>query len=293
MLFRTSTIRLQRDSSSRFLPWIIALMVFMGALALAAAMMVDAAVERWDRGLRGSLSVQIPPGPSESASDAAVTRVVEILEATPGVEAADALSREQVAELLEPWLGDVSQIGDLPIPRMIDVRVRADSAIAVAALEGRLREVQEGISVDDHQAWLDRLIAYASAMQMVALAVVAVIGAVSILTITFTTLTRMSIHRSVIDLLHLMGATDRFVAWQFQSHALRLGIGGGILGLVPTVACLWGLQEASADLEELLIPIPTLTPAQWAVLAALPLLTGVVAMLTARYTVLYRLARMP
>src|SRR5690606_11203509 len=72
LVFGRPACRLQRDSSSRFLPWIIALMVFMGALALAAAMMVDAAVDRWDRGLRGSLSVQIPPGPSEAAGEEAV-----------------------------------------------------------------------------------------------------------------------------------------------------------------------------------------------------------------------------
>lgn len=292
-MFGRPAIRLQRDSSSRFLPWIIALMVFMGALALAAAMMVDAAVDRWDRGLRGSLSVQIPPGPSEAAAEEAVSRVVEVLQATPGVESARALSREEIGELLEPWLGDISQAGELPIPRMVDVRVQPGASLAVPAIEARLREVQEGIVVDDHQAWLERLIDYANAMKLVALSVVAVIGAVGVLTVTFTTLTRMSIHRSVIDLLHLMGATDRFVAWQFQSHAFRLGLGGGILGLVPTLLCLWALQEASAELEELLIPVPTLTAAQWAVLAALPLVTGIVAMLAARYTVLFRLARMP
>ena len=294
MAARSASPPLTRDSSSRFLPWIIALMVFLAAFALAAAMLLADAIERWDRGLSGSLTVQVPPAQTDQETRKRVDRVVEILRATPGIEAAEPLSREQLGDLLEPWLGSgAAAAEDLPLPRLIDVKRRPDAALDATALTERIGQAAPGAVVDDHQGWLNRLVRYARALEATASATVVIIAAVAVATVVFATLTRMSIHREVIDLLHLMGATNAYVARQFERHALLLGCGGGIIGLLAATLALLALDRAAAGLGDMLLPAPKLLPWQWAVLAALPAATGPIAMVTARVTVIARLRQVP
>jgi len=290
---RFGTGHLARDPSGRFLPWIVALMVFLAALALAAAMLVGDAIDRWNEGLTGSMTVQVRPGETTENTDRLVERTLAVLRATPGVVAAAPLPRERVADLLEPWLGATGELPDLPLPRLIDVRLGPDSLVNLPALQARLREIDRGVTIDDHQEWLGRLVRLGRSVEMGAFAVVGLIGAVAVAAIVFITLTRLAIHREVIHLLHVMGATDGFVAREFQTHALLFGFGGGLLGLLPAVAALWGLGRTAAGLEGLLLPATQLSPAQWTVLALLPPATGLIAMATARVTALVRLARMP
>lgn len=282
-----------RDAASRFLPWIVALMVFLAALALAAVMLLDASLERWRADLTGTLTIQVPSSQSAEDLDAAIARQLELLRLTPGIETAEALSRERLADLVAPWLGDTAEVADLPMPRLIDARLRRGALVDLQALEAKLSEIVPGTSVDDHQAWLARLVRYARALETTALVVLALVGAVWVVTVLFVTLTRMSIHRAVIALLHLMGATDGYIASQFQRHALRFGLGGGILGVALAAGALLALDRAAMDLSTPLVPIPRLSHEQWAVLACLPLITAVIAMLTARITVLIQLKRMP
>ena len=293
MFARSASPPVTRDSASRFLPWIIALMVFVASLALAAAMLLGVAIQRWDQGLSGSLTVQVPPAQSEAQTQKRVERVVELLQGMPGIQRAAPLAREESAQLLEPWLGTGAAIEELPLPRLIDVRRQPGAELDLGALRQRITQDVPGTVVDDHQLWLSRLVRYALVLEATAGVTVAIIAGVAVATIVFVTLTRMSIHRSVIDLLHLMGATDRYVARQFERHALLLGFGGGLVGLVGAALILLALDWASAELRDMLLPTPRLVPWQWAVLASLPVLTGLIAMVTARATVLSRLRRVP
>lgn len=292
-MFRFGTGHLARDPSGRFLPWIVALMVFLAALALTAAMLVGDAIERWNAGLTGSMTVQIRPGETADDTDRLVERTLTVLRETAGVVAADPLPRERVAALLEPWLGSAGDLPDLPLPRLVDVRLTPGSPPDVPALRASLREIDQGIAVDDHQEWLGRLVRLGRSVEIVAFGVVGLIGAVAVAAIVFITLTRLAIHREVIQLLHVMGATDGFVAREFQTHALLFGFGGGLLGLLPAMVALWGLGRTAAGLQGLLLPTPNLSPTQWTVLALLPPASGLIAMATARITALVRLARMP
>lgn len=293
MIRSARSMPMPRDAASRFLPWIVALMVFLAALALAAMMLLGTALDRWKADISGTLTVQVPPGMEAAETDAAVARIVDLLHATPGVETAEALSGDRLAALVGPWLGEGAEVAALPLPRLIDVKLRPAARIDLDALGDRIATIAPGATVDDHQVWLGRLVRYARALEATAALVVALVGGVWVLTVLFVTLTRMSIHRSVIALLHMMGATDGYIARQFQRHALLFGFGGGILGVLAAAAALLALDRAASDLGSAILPVPRLSPRQWLVLAVLPFITALVAMLTARWTVLVQLKRMP
>jgi cell division transport system permease protein len=284
---------LERDGSGRFLPWIVALMVYLAALALAGMMALHGAVGRWDSALAGTLTVQLPP------SDAAqLDKLLATLRAIPGVLRADPLDDAANAKLLEPWLGAGVSLRELQLPRLIDVRLDPAAPADPAGLATAVNAVAPTARIDSERRWLDALFATAFVIEMVAVTVVALVGGATVLSIVFATRTSLAIHHGVVEVLHLIGARDGYIAAQFQWQALRLGLRGGIIGLAGAMLTLLALgqaQETGGALSNAVSALPKagLAPLQWAGLLILPLVAGVTALVTARLTVLGALARMP
>lgn len=292
MLGPRATLPLHKDPANRFLPWIIALMVYLAVLALAGILVLDTVVGRWRSGRSDTLTVQVPPT-DERVTNAQIMAALEVLRDTPGVLAARPLDREEITALLEPWLGKGNVSPDLPLPRLIDVTLAPDSTVDLDALEVRIQAVAPGAEIDDHKLWLDRLAAAARSLQAAALAVVLSIIAAACSIVVFTTRTSLAVHREAIEVLHLIGARDAFVARVFASQALWLGLRGGLFGFFPAVITLALIRHFAGKIDAPLLPQFSLVPAEVAVLAAMPLITAVIAMVTARITVLRTLARMP
>ena len=316
MFLQHQDFPLEADESSRFLPWIVAFMVYLATLALAAAMALATVVDRWDRELSGTLTVQVPaqvpsqsspaeraapaaneqsraPPPDGAAGDAAALEAaLEVLRATPGITAAEALAPAEIESLLRPWLGAGFAAAGLPLPAVIDVAIGDGATIDVEALRARLTAAVPGASVDDHALWFDRLAAVAQSFELVAALVVLLTALAAALTVIFVTRSGLSVHHRVIEVLHLIGARDTYIARQFQNHALMLGLRGGVPGLLMAVFTLLLVSQVAGRVDSLMLPAITLAPAQWAALAVLPVGAGIIAMLTARVTVLRTLAGM-
>jgi cell division transport system permease protein len=301
MLFRRGDLPLDRDPTGRFLPWLVALMVYLAALALVCAMAMNKMVERWDTGLSGSITVQIPPkqsapdSPAEAgaAADTALDAVIEILLTTPGVISAEVLEPDEIVRLLEPWLGTGASYGDLPLPKLIAVGIDPSAAPDFVKLSQRLARAAPGTMLDDHQSWLGQLLDLARSIELVAALVVVLVGASAVTMVIFATRMGLAIHGRVIELLHLIGAQDSYVAREFEMHSLKLALRGGVFGLALAVITVVLVERLFERMEAALLPDLTLLPGEWALLALLPLVVAGIAMLTARLTVLGTLGRMP
>lgn len=283
-------VPLDRDSSGRYLPLLVAIMVYLAALALAGALAMAKLAERWDSGLAGSLTVQLP---AAAADEASLESVLAALAEAPGVRAAEPMDRQAMTALLEPWLGSALLIGDLPLPRLIAVTVDPAAPPEVAALQSRLEALAPGVLVDDHQRWLARLLDLARAVELMALVVVLLVVLAASIMVVFVTRMGLAAHQRSIELLHLIGAQDAYVARQFQNHALGFGLRGGLIGLVAALPTLYLARLLLQRIDSALLPALDLRPEQWAWFALLPLAAALVTMLTARVTVLRTLARLP
>jgi cell division transport system permease protein len=288
---------LDRDGSGRFLPWIVALMVYLASLALAGTLVVRYAVMRLDRELAGTLTVELPAA-SSGRDDGATDAALKVLRGTPGVTRADAFDAKRTAALLEPWLGTAIDTADLPLPRLIDVQIEPRAGVDLAALRERLAAAVPGAQLDDHGRWLNRVLRTALAIEIVAGMVVALVGLAAVLAVIFATRTGLAVHYGIVEVLHLIGARDGYIARQFERHALRLGIKGGLAGLALAVLTLVGMAAAATQvgaLDDAVRVLPALSaPAiEWVLLLLLPVAAGLVAMLTARITVLRALKRLP
>ncbi|HEY4134936.1 MAG TPA: FtsX-like permease family protein [Alphaproteobacteria bacterium] len=303
-MFETrSDLPLRGDASRRFLPWLVALNVYLAALALAGLMALGDAVSTWDKGLTGSMTVQIPApvapaskiGDGEIAgdNDARVAKALELLRATPGVASAQALSRAEMATLMEPWLGSGALVAELPLPALVDVQLRPAAGVNAGGLESVLAAAVPGATVDDHKKWLDRLVLLVHSVELVAGAVVLLVAGAAIATVIFITRTGLSLHHEVISLLHVIGAQDDYIARQFQSQALALGLKGGAIGFALAAVTVVGLGMLASRLGSQLLPPLSIGPLQWLALAVLPLGVALIGMATARVTVMRTLARLP
>jgi cell division transport system permease protein len=295
VFLRRTDIALEQDAHARFLPILIAFMVYLAILAVAGIMLLQHSMERWNRGISGTMTVQVMPA-SDTVSvgtDRAVNDALAVLMATPGVLNAVALSEDGTLELLRPWLGDLAGQTDLPIPRLIDVVIDPDAGVDTQALADRLAAAVPGSLLDDHRVWLDRLVRLLRTIEIIAMGVVSVIGLVTIGTVVFTTRTGLALHSEAIQVLHLIGAQDSYIARQFAGRALWLGLKGGLVGLVLCVPTLWIVGYFAKAMQLEVVEQASLGPEQMVAIISLPLIVALIAMFTARTTVLRTLARMP
>jgi len=154
-----------------------------------------------------------------------------------------AYTKEESAQLVEPWLGSGLQLSDLPIPRMVVVKLASGAAPNFPDLRKQLADQVPSASLDDHRGWIARMRTMADTAVIAGLIMLVLVMVVTVLSVTFATRGAMATNRPTIEVLHYIGATDNFVASQFQRHFLVLGLKGGAIGGGVAMA-LFGLLQA-------------------------------------------------
>lgn len=294
MMFSSRTdLPLDKDPLSGFLPWLVAFMVFLAALAQAGLFGLDDLARRWDNGMAATLTVQIPADPDagEAANARRLQSAMNMLSDTPGVVRASVISSDKVLELLSPWLGLV-EAADVPLPRLIDVETAPDVNLDARVLQQKLSQAIPGTQVDDHGVWLARLIDMVRTLELLAAGVLGLILTAVAATVVFATRTGLTVHAEAIEVLHLTGAHDRYIAKQFAGRAMAMGLKGGLFGLGLALPTLLGLGYMSGRMQAGMLPEMALPLLGWVSLALLPLLSALVAGMTARITVMRNLRRM-
>jgi len=294
-----SDLPLDRDAAGFFLPAIIGFMVFLAALALAGSMGLDNLLARWRSQIDSAFTIELPPVDGESATAATARRqaVMAALDAEPGIESATPVSAEEKARLLAPWLGADVLALDLPLPDLIGVATKPGAApgaapgtlIDIPALTAKLGALSPGAAIDDHGRWRGAIAGISHTARRAALGLLLLIGAAAALTVVFVARAGLAAHRRVIEILHLIGAHDGYIAGQFQRHAFTRGLLGGVLGALAGALVFAGGQHLLPELADNGFG---LSPLQWVELALLPLAAALLAMATARYTVLAALSKM-
>lgn len=291
-----SDLGLEGDDSRRYLPWLVGVMMYLAALALVGALSLGTAAQRWQAGVAGSLTVQLAAPASETEARLAASRLeaaLAIIRQTEGVVRAEALTPTQIAALLEPLLGDPKLIAELPLPQLIDVTLANGARLDTAALTARLATAAPGAVVDDHGRWLASLARLARTGWLLAAAIVILTGLATAATVVFTTRTGLAIHHEAIELLHLMGASDGFIARQFEREATLQGLVGGIVGVLAAGATMAAIGAFAGAIDLPVVGRLVVSTDDVGLLLLLPLAAALVALVTARLVVLRALARMP
>ncbi len=215
--------------AGRSLVIVIAIMTFLAALAAGAALLVADASVDWTREIAREATVQLRPTPGRNM-EADAAKAAEILRGTAGIGDVRVYSREESEALVAPWLGQGLDLSELPTPRMIVVKLDPEQRADLDDLRRVLQKALPNAALDDHRLWVQRLGAMARTAVAVAVLIFVLIVAAMALAVAFATRAAMAGNREIIEVLHIVGASDRFIAREFQRRFLALGLRGGLLG---------------------------------------------------------------
>jgi cell division transport system permease protein len=219
----------KRSIAGRALVAVVAIMTFLASLTTGAVMLVRASAMEWQSDVAREVTIQVRPIEGKNL-DAEVARAVEIAKAFPGVGEVRVFTREESARLLEPWLGSGLALEDLPVPRMIVVKLPSGGEFDLAPLRKSLADKVAGASLDDHRAWIDRMRTMAGTTVAGGVGLLILMLVATVLSVIFATRGAMATNRPIVEVLHFIGAKSGFIAGQFQRHFLLLGLEGGMIG---------------------------------------------------------------
>ena len=222
--------------AGRALVTVIAIMTFLAALTAGGGLLVTQASQKWRTSVSREITVQIRQVAGQDV-DIAAQKAGEITRLHPGIGDVKVYTKAESQKLLEPWLGSGLDLSELPVPRLIVVKLN-DSGTKpdLALLRQALTKEVPGSSLDDHSLWLDRLALMANSIVFIAFVIFILVVVAMIMAVAFATRGAMAGNREIVNVLHLVGAADGFIAKQFQRHFLGLGLKGGMIGALSAAA---------------------------------------------------------
>jgi cell division transport system permease protein len=230
---RTAPIVPERSVAGRTLLLLIAIMTFLSGVTLGAVVLVQKSAIAWSSDVGREVTIQIRPVEGEVMESSLRTAVALALQ-TPGVIDARALSLDESMALLEPWLGSGVDLSAIEIPRLVVVQLSDPAEADLASLERNLAAVK-GATLDTHAAWRQQLNVMAGTIVLSGLLVLTLIVLATVLAIIFATRGTMASNREIVDVLHFIGASNSFIAGEFQGRFLAIGFRGGIVGGLAAV----------------------------------------------------------
>ena len=292
--FRTD-LPLDRDSTARFLPWIIGFMVYLAMIAATVALLVEHVTQRWQRDLSGQLTVELPAvaGEDEPARKQRVDAAVEEISDTNGIIGTRLLDQAEVKRLLSPWLGaQADQLG-VTLPDLVAVSLQPGVRPNLSELAARLQAASPGAAIDDHADFNAGAMNFLKTIEVLAVSLLALVLVATAGVVAFVARAGLSIHRRIVEIVHLVGAHDSYIARQFQAQAFRYGFMGAFIGTLLAAATLLSAGVfAARGAAPMSAAVRAFEPWMIWPLALIPLAAVLIAMVTVRLAVLQALRRM-
>ena len=224
-----------RDFRDPGLVFTVAVLSFLACIAVIAALAADRAAQGWARQLSGSATVQVRPVGGETGAEAAA-RAAEAVAGVRGVSEARAMDRKSAEALLEPWLGKGNIPADLPLPQLVTVELAPDHPATSADLNRALAAAHLDATVDDHSRWMADVRTSGDIVRLSAAVACLLIATAAGSVVAFATRQGLAARRDVVEVLHLCGAEDRFVAQLFQMRFAALATRAAAYGALAAAA---------------------------------------------------------
>jgi len=215
--------------AGRALVAVVAIMTFLASITTGTVLLISASAAEWQSEVGSEITIQVrPQGGRDIERD--VAAATEAMRAQPGIVEVRPFTKDESAKLLEPWLGSGLSFDELPVPRVIVARAQPGTTLDLAALRSRVTQAAPTASVDDHRAWIERMRSMTGATVLAGIGILALVIIATIISVSFATRGAMAANRPIVEVLHFVGAGDRYIANRFFRHFLRLGLEGGVIG---------------------------------------------------------------
>lgn len=274
------------------IPWVIAIMVMLTVIAAAGGLALRKLASVAQNELSGGVTVQIVEARGD-VRDAQAKQAIAVLRSLPGVSSVATVPQGEVDALVEPWLGGEVGETEIPVPALIDARLSGTvTRSRLEDLRSAMRQKVPSARVDAQSTWLKPVFGALSSLQLLALALVLLLGLATAAAVLLATRSALGSNRETIEIVHLLGGTDSQIARIYQRSTAIAAAEGGIAGFAAAVIVVMLLGRQFASLGAGMVSGGALGWAEWLLLVLVPVAGVVLATLTARLTVLRSLARM-
>lgn len=221
------------DGSARFLLLVIAIMVFLATLTLNAGMQLSAITKSLSDGVVNKATVEILPDVevADFNIDDEAVKVLNFLRSSTAVKKAELLEHSEIKDMLAPWVGSNISDESMPLPRIISVEF-LDQGKGTDIISERLSNVSDHARLDTHDGWVNSILTLSGSLKAVAFIIITVITIAMVAMVGSGIHARIQIYKDEVELLHLIGARDIYVAKQFQKHAFWISLKAAFIGFV-------------------------------------------------------------
>lgn len=289
--FSAPDIPFARDDANRYLPWIVGFMVCLTGLMLATTLSVGMTMQRLGGDYQRSFTLQIPA--SSLSAEFNATKAIALMRDNEWAEEVREITRKEMLSLIEPWMGGGTAMDSLPLPLLIEVKIREGAEVDIDALEKRIAKQAPGASIDNYERWMTRFGRFSAGVQYVVFTLAMFMVAATLAIVVLAAKTALRLHQQTVEVLYTIGAEDNYIAGQFQQNAMMLVLRGAVAGSLAAAGLLWLAHMATAAFDAPLLPEFAFSPAHIVLFMLLPLLTAGAALFSTRYAVLALLKRKP
>jgi cell division transport system permease protein len=267
------------------IPWVIAILIALVVIAAAGGLALRNLATNASADLSAAVTVQVIE-PNPELREARGEEAVRLLTGLDEVQAVRLVPEAELAALLEPWLGEGAASGDVPIPALIDVELsRSAGPAEIARIEAALKDTVPGARVDAQSDWLGPVYGALAALQWLALGLIALVALATAAAVWLAARNAFAGARDTVEIIHLLGATDRQISAVFLRTVLREAAFGALVGAALGAGAVWLLGQQFAALDSGMTSGGGLGFKDWLLIAAVPLAGVLIALLTARITI--------
>ncbi len=228
--FGKTPIVLPGSVTGRSLTMVVAIMCFLVCLVAGVVYMIRQSAHAWLRDIDSEMTVQIQPFGDSGAMDRSMNEIVTFLKEQTGIARITPIGREEINELVKPWLGQVGSLPALPMPQLIALEVDRGNPPDIAILRAALSAKFPNANLDDHRRWRKQIKAMTGTLAVGGLAIIILMTLATAAIIVAAARSAMASNKEIIEVLNFVGAEEKFIISQFERHFLKLGIKAGIVG---------------------------------------------------------------
>jgi cell division transport system permease protein len=286
-----STDLMPRGRGGAALGVVVAGMCYLACLALGGALLTSDASRAWTRDLDRALTIQIVPRGGADV-EAEAKAVIALMEADPAFARVEALSQSASAALIEPWLGNADALMGLPVPLLIHADLAEGASVDLEMLRARIRAIAPNATLDTHARWRDELAGAATVVELVGLGILALVALTTAAIVVFATRSALAANRDTVEVLHLIGARDSFIAGEVQRQFLDTGLKASLGGWAAAAVTfmIFGMAASDGTGDVTLLPQLQMPWTHYLILLAVPVAATALTAIAARMTVMRALA---
>ena len=208
--------------SNFFLGWIMSSMIYLALLAVLFSTVSTLSFDKWRSATRDLVTIHVPNPTEITDSDDGVTRLDEtlkILRAFPDIESFTVLEKNDIERLINP-LVDKDILKNILLPALIEIRLKRNNSLP--DLNNALKNLSTDIFIESHaELFLPDAKAFSGAKKLFSV-IVGLTLFVAMISIIFAVHAGLAINRETIQVMHLIGAKNGFIARTFQKHVLKV-----------------------------------------------------------------------